>query len=385
MVIVVLGRSIRDCFDRDLRLAEALVNCGLNVEVVVPTKSYMQDGYSSEDLERLHSWCRLQIYTIDTVNQLSDLCSKNKVRLAVFSQNNAHRKAIRRLRKKQNVLCVSYSSYASLDHFNLGEDVTLLRSDMMRELNVLNLSRRERVRSELKVTGCLSQLGREKVNVQTARLELGLQKGEKAVGFHPKNIEVLKARIPVWFKFKSLRWRREYLSRVDDIYAEISSALRAHGYKVFETVHPSAGEACSRYGNYIVLSEKKCLLLNAAEFGVGVSSTISMEYGYLQKPFLFCGSEHVVRPNIAKWDYLAALKRVKDFPLDYLRPINPWQPFWVGEYVSSMDDFKAVELSLLANDYDYNVHNQVFWGGANPNIALNNVTKLIQDYVRERL
>lgn len=385
MILIILGRSIRDCFDRDLRLAEALVNCGLNVEVVVPTKSYMQDGYSSEDLVRVRSLCRLQIHTIDTVNQLSDMSLRNKARLAVFSQNNAHKKAIRHLRKKQNVLCISYSSYASLDHFNLGEDVTLLRSDMMRELNVLNLSRREREGSELKVAGCLSQLGRGTVNAQTARLELGLQEGEKAVGFHPKNIEVLQARIPVWFKFKSSRWHREYLSRVDDIYAETSRTLREHGYKIFETIHPSVGEACSRYGNSIVLPEKKYLLLNVAEFGVGVTSTISMEYGYVHKPFLFCGSEHVVRPNISKWDYLAAFKGVKDFPTDYLRSINPWQPFWIGEYVSSIEEFKAVESSLLANDYDYNVHNQVFWGGANSNIALNNVTKLILDCVRERL
>lgn len=385
MVIVVLGRSIRDCFDRDLRLAESLVGCGLSVEVVVPTKSYMNDGYSSGDVARLRSLSRLRMHTIDTVNQLSDISSKNNSRLAVFSQNNAHRKAIRQLRKKQNVFCVSYSSYASLDHFNLGEDVTLLRSDMMKELNVLNLSRRERARADLIVTGCLSQLGRGKVNAQTARLELGLQKGERAVGFHPKNIEVLQARIPVWFKFKSSRWRREYLSRVDDIYAETSRTLREHGYKVFETVHPSAGEACSRYGNSIVLPENKYLLLNVAEFGVGVTSTISMEYGYVHKPFLFCGSEHVVRPNISKWDYLGAFKGVKDFPIDCVRPINPWQAFWIGEYVSSIDEFKGVESSLLSNDYDYNIHNQVFWGGANSNVALNNITKVIQDCIRDRL
>jgi hypothetical protein len=382
MIFLFLTRSNHDNIDKDFIFAAALRRSSFDIKLFYISQDYYKDGYDDQDISVLCKKYKLTCHKVDDQAMFLSILDKNMPKLIVFSQNRILKKLIP-ICKILNIKTITYSSYASCDHLYCGEDFMFVRSEFIKKhnYNIYRHLRKKNMQKTIKVTGCLSKLNTNDIKINN---KFSKNNSSKIVGFHPKDIDLFSLRVKTWFKFRTKIWRNNYVEKLDALYQNISTELQVRGYNVFETSHPSATHINdSRYGNELISQQHKNELIMKSNFGISVTSSISMEYAYYKKPFLFVDSQSVYRPKYKSWNYKKAIEQAST--IDNIDKRNLWVPNWVGEYLHQADQLHLVEGSLCNNLYDFTETNNIYWSGISSEEAMHRIILNIKDIYNENL
>ena len=381
-MFLIIGKNDKCNFYRDIIFSQEYLSKNFNVTIIIPSKQCWEFGYEPDDarlLSQNDSNNRKFIY-MEYEEEIIREVKEKEIDIVIFSQNIRWKNLIRSV-KAIGVKTVSYSSFSGLDHHPYGEDLCIFSSEYEYLINMNKFRYRRHISTtNCRIIGGISEIG-EKPDLMSDgefREKYSLRSSDKIVAFFPKNLDVLAARAPSWFRFKfrSKSFVEKYLKKIDSLYQESINELKDLGFVVLEIMHPSSKDLSNRYDTVIIQRNDKAALINSCIFGFSVTSNVTKDLIRKDKPMLYVGSRDLPSPN-----FLQFLS--KAVPEEFLRKdlngkiLNKYTPAWVGEYANKPEGLKRIILQLIENKYDYTSYKKFYWA----NTCTRAVAKSISEVV----